>query len=210
MSAIQDGNSYILNGTKVWVSNCGLASWFFVLAKTSPSESTGKAFTGFIVDRDFEGVIISEKEPTMGQKCGYIGSLTLNDVRVPKENIVGPVGKGFSIAMRAFDRVRPLVASLACGIQQRALNESTQYAIQRKTFGTSIINHQSVGSKLAVMAQNLEASKLLILQAADKIDNGDSDSTYLSSIAKCFSSDAALQASINAIQVILKSNLIKF
>lgn len=112
MSAIEDGDSFVLNGTKVWVSNCGLASWFFVLARTSTTASTGNAFTGFIVDRNLDGVSVGEKERTMGQKCGDLRELTLTNVRVPKENVVGLVGRGFGVAMEAFNRVRPLVASL--------------------------------------------------------------------------------------------------
>lgn len=112
MTAVENEDSFILNGTKTWISNCGLASWFFVLARTSTTESAGKAFTGFIVDRSLEGVSLGEKEVMMGQKCGDVRSLIFTDVRVPKECVVGKVGQGFSVAMKAFDRIRPLVASL--------------------------------------------------------------------------------------------------
>ena len=202
MTAVDDGDSFILNGTKTWVSNCGLACWYFVLARTSTTEPTSKSFTGFIIDRNMKGVSIGDKEITMGQKCGDVGSLTLNDVRVPKENVVGKIGQGFVVAMKTFDRVRPLVAALGCGVQQRALDESIKYALQRKTFDKPIIEHQAVSSRIAAMAQNLEASKLLVQKAANAIDNNDKNTTYSSSIAKCFSSDAALQASTNAIQAI--------
>lgn len=112
MDAAEDGDYFVLNGSKAWVSNANIASWFFVLVRTSTTEPTGKAFTGFVVDKDLNGLLIGDRLTTMGQKCGDIRTLTFDNVRVPKENIVGSVGKGFPIAMQTFDRVRPLVASL--------------------------------------------------------------------------------------------------
>jgi acyl-CoA dehydrogenase len=112
MTAIEDGDYYVLNGTKVWVTNCATASWFFVLARTSTTESTGNSFTAFIVDKDLNGLQIGDRLTTMGLKCADVRTLTFDNVRVPKDNIVGAVGKGFSVAMKTFDRVRPLVASL--------------------------------------------------------------------------------------------------
>ncbi|KAI6191388.1 putative medium-chain specific acyl-CoA dehydrogenase 10, mitochondrial [Aphelenchoides bicaudatus] len=201
MDAIEHGDYFVLNGTKAYVSNGALSSWFFVLARTSATESTGKAFTGFIVDKDLDGIILSDRVPMMGQKCGDVRTLIFKDVRVPRENVVDSVGKGFSIAMQTFDRIRPVVASLGCGVQKRILDEATKYSLKRETFGKSIIQHQSVGNKLANIAQRFEASKLLVQQAAEKVDCKDPNASYFSSIAKCFCTDSALQSATEAIQV---------
>ncbi|CAD5229661.1 unnamed protein product [Bursaphelenchus okinawaensis] len=199
--AVKDGDDYILDGTKVWISNCGLAKWYFVLAKTDAGASPSKAFTGFIVDRDLPGVSVGKKEKNMGQRCSDTRSLTLEGVRVPSKNIVGKVGQGFLLAMRAFDRTRPIVASMGCGVQQRCIDEAGQYAVTRKCFGKPIADHQGTGFKLADMAVNLEASRLLVEKAARKVDSQADDATYYSSIAKVFSTDNAFKAACEAVQI---------
>jgi alkylation response protein AidB-like acyl-CoA dehydrogenase len=185
----------------MWIINCGIASWYFVLAQTSPSDSPGRRFSGFVVDRNSNGVVVGKKEKNLGQRCADVRSLRLEDVRVPKENVVGQIGQGFAQTMQAFDRTRPLISAMGCGIQQRALDEATRYAVQRKTFGRPIIEHEGVGFKLADMAQALEASKLLTKKAAEQIDLQYPDATYYSSIAKCFSADSAFKSSAEAVQV---------
>lgn len=137
----------------------------------------------------------------MGQRSSDTRSLILEGVKVPKKNVVGQVGQGFSLAMRAFDRTRPIVAAMGCGVQQRCLDEATPYALQRKCFGKPILEQQGVGFKLADMAQRLEASRLLVRQAALKVDEQAEDAPYFSCIAKCFSAEAAFKAASDAVQI---------
>ncbi|CAL4136796.1 unnamed protein product, partial [Meganyctiphanes norvegica] len=143
--AEKKGDSYVINGQKMWITNGGKANWYFVLARTNPDPkcSAGKAFTGFIVDADWEGVTPGRKEINMGQRCSDTRGITFEDVVVPKENVLIGEGAGFRIAMGAFDRTRPPVAAGAVGLGQRALDEATKYALERKTFGTLIANHQT-------------------------------------------------------------------
>ncbi|KAI6243840.1 ATP-binding cassette subfamily E, member 1 [Aphelenchoides fujianensis] len=147
----QSNGDWILDGEKAWITNAGVADWAFVLAATDSNESTGHRFTGFVVDRKAEGV---NNERKLGLRTADTRGLVLERVRVPKENVVGEVGGGFPLAMRAFNRVRPVIAALACGVQRRALDEAT------KTFDRPIIEHEGVSFKLADMAQRLEASRL--------------------------------------------------
>jgi len=130
-----DGN-YVLNGQKMWITNAGVANWFFVLARTSadPKTPAGKAFTGFVVEADSPGLTVGRKEWNMGQRASDTRGLTFEDVIVPKENVLGEEGAGFKVAMGAFDLTRPPVASGATGLAQRALDEATKYAFERKAF----------------------------------------------------------------------------
>ncbi|KAI6243776.1 putative medium-chain specific acyl-CoA dehydrogenase 10, mitochondrial [Aphelenchoides fujianensis] len=186
----QSNGDWILDGEKAWITNAGVADWAFVLAATDSNESTGHRFTGFVVDRKAEGVNVGENERKLGLRTADTRGLVLERVRVPKENVVGEVGGGFPLAMRAFNRVRPVIAALACG-----------YALERKTFDRPIIEHEGVSFKLADMAQRLEASRLLALEAAEKVEADSADAAYFSAIAKCFAADAAVSAATNALQV---------
>ena len=145
----------------------------FVSARTNPDPKcpTSKAFTGFIVDRDTPGVIPGRKEINMGQRCSDTRGITFEDVVIPKENVLIGEGAGFKVAMGAFDKTRPPVAAGAVGIAQRALDEATKYATERKTFGTPIINHQAVNFMLADMAIGVESSRLCYMKAAWQADN---------------------------------------
>ncbi|KAL3095082.1 hypothetical protein niasHT_022791 [Heterodera trifolii] len=176
---------------------------FFVLARTAadPATPAKDAFTGFIVERDTPGLTVGEKERNMGQRCCDNRMLFLQNVKVPATNAVGRVGGGFRLTMRAFDRTRPVVASMACGLQQRALDEAAKYATERRTFGKPIIEYQGVSFKLAEMAMHLEASKGLVKRAAKKVDAQAEDAVYFASMAKCFACDAAFQAASNAVQI---------
>uniref|UniRef100_A0A8C4R6V5 Medium-chain specific acyl-CoA dehydrogenase, mitochondrial n=1 Tax=Eptatretus burgeri TaxID=7764 RepID=A0A8C4R6V5_EPTBU len=139
-SAKRCGSDYIINGEKMWITNGGKASWYFVLACTNPDPkvSAGKAFTGFIVEANSPGVTPGRKEWNMGQRCSDTCGVRFDEVRVPKENVVGEEGAGFKIAMAAFDKTRAPVAAGAVGLAKRALDESTAFALERKTFGKPI------------------------------------------------------------------------
>ena len=138
--AEKKGDEYILNGQKMWITNGGVADWYFVLARTNPDPkcSPGKAFTGFIVDADSPGVTKGRKEINMGQRASDTRGITFEDVRVPKENVLAAEGDGFKIAMGAFDRTRPPVAAGAVGLARRAFDEAKRYSLERKTMGKAI------------------------------------------------------------------------
>jgi len=196
------GDEWVLNGSKMWITGGGHANWYFVLARTDldPRAKPGSAFTGFIVEGDAPGITRGRKEMNMGQRASDTRGITFEDVRVPAKNVLGKVGKGFQLAMAAFDRTRPSVAAGAVGITQRALDESVKYASERKTFGTQIANHQAVQFMIAEMAMGVELSRLMVLRSAWEIDQGRRN-TYLASIAKAYAADVANKAATDCVQV---------
>uniref|UniRef100_A0A8R1E3B6 Medium-chain specific acyl-CoA dehydrogenase, mitochondrial n=2 Tax=Caenorhabditis japonica TaxID=281687 RepID=A0A8R1E3B6_CAEJA len=196
------GDEYIINGSKMWITNAGHANWFFVLARSDPDPkvSSGKAFTAFVVEGDSPGLTRGRKEINMGQRCSDTRGITFEDVRVPASNVVGAPGEGFKVAMRTFDKTRPTVAAMATGLAYRCLDVATQYSLERKAFGTKIANHQGVSFLLADMAVNAELSKLMTYKSAYEADAGRPGS-YYASLAKLFASDAVNSAATNAVQV---------
>ncbi|KAM3866160.1 medium-chain specific acyl-CoA dehydrogenase, mitochondrial [Diretmus argenteus] len=138
--AVKKGDEYVVNGQKMWITNGGKANWYFLLTRSDPDPKcpTNKAFTGFIVEADTPGIQIGRKEMNMGQRCSDTRGITFEDVRIPKENVLIGEGAGFKIAMGAFDKTRPPVAAGATGLAQRALEEATNYALERKAFGRLI------------------------------------------------------------------------
>ncbi|WKY17162.1 hypothetical protein Q1695_001630 [Nippostrongylus brasiliensis] len=200
--AVKKGDEYVISGQKAWITGGGHAKWFFVLARSDPDRKApaGKAFTAFVVDGDTPGIVRGKKEKNMGQRCADTRTITFEDVVVPASQVLGSPGSGFKVAMGAFDMTRPGVAAGALGLSWRALDESAKYALERKTFGTEIANHQAVQFMLADMAVNLELSRLVTYKAAHNVDR-QVRSSYFASIAKCFASDTANQAATNAVQI---------
>lgn len=200
--AVKMGDEYVVNGQKMWITNGGKANWYFLLARTNsdPKCSASKAFTGFIVDADTPGIQIGRKEMNMGQRCSDTRGITFEDVRIPKENVLIGEGSGFKIAMGAFDMTRPPVAAGATGLAQRALNEATSYALERKTFGKVIAEHQAVSFLLAEMAMKVELARMAYQRAAWEVDQGRRN-TYYASIAKAFAGDIANQVASDAVQI---------
>ncbi|GAA5936655.1 hypothetical protein JCM10213_000020 [Rhodosporidiobolus nylandii] len=193
-----------VSGSKCWITNGGVANWLFVLAKTDPSAKPHKALSGFIVDADTPGITVEKKLVNMGQRCSdtrIIKKRSFENVFVPDENLLGREGDGFKIAMSAFDITRPLVASGAVGLAQRALAEAAKYAHERSTFGTPIIQHQAIGTLLAEMAIGVECSRNAVARAALAKDASDPRTTYLASIAKAFASRTAVSNADKAVQV---------
>ncbi|PKI82531.1 hypothetical protein MVES_003487 [Malassezia vespertilionis] len=198
--AVKKGDKWILNGTKMWITNAGYANWYFVLAKTDPNERPHKALSGFIVDGDSAGLIRGKKEINMGQRCSDTRMVTFEDVEVPQENMLGSPGDGFKIAMGAFDITRPLVSAGAVGLAQRALYEATIYAKERKTMGKPIIAHQAVAFMLADMQMAVESSRNLVWKSAWAKDAGERNS-FWASMAKCMAGRAAVSNANDAVQI---------
>jgi len=199
-TAVKKGDSWVLNGQKMWITNGGVANWYFVLAKTDPTKGAGSGFTGFIVDADTPGISVGRKEINMGQRCSDTRGITFEDVAVPAENVLGQEGLGFKVAMGAFDHTRPPVAAGAVGLARRAMDEAIAYATERKTMGTPIANHQAVSFMIADMAIGIEASRCLVHKSAWEIDQGRKNTMY-ASMAKAFAGDHANKVAADAVQI---------
>jgi len=198
-TAVKKGNEYVLNGSKMWITNAGRANWFFVLAKTNPAAGH-KGMTGFIVDANTKGLTVGRKEINLGQRCSDTRGLTFEDVVVPEENRLGKEGDGFKIAMAAFDNTRPPVAIAAVGLARRAMDEAIKYSLERKTMGKPIAEHQAISFMIADMAAGVEMGRLMTYKAAYEIDNGRRN-TLWASMAKCFAAEHANKTCYDAIQI---------
>jgi acyl-CoA dehydrogenase len=197
--AEKDGSDYVLSGTKCWISNGGEADLYTVFA-TLDRSSRHQGICAFIVPADLPGISLGKKEDKLGQRASNTCSIHFDGVRIPASQRLGAEGEGFKIAMRTLDRTRPPIAALATGIAQRALDESTAYALERKAFGSPIGNFQAVQFMLADMAKEIEAARLLTYKSAWLVDQG-RRAAKNSSIAKCFATDAAMRITVDAVQV---------
>ncbi len=197
--AVRSGETYVLNGSKVWISNAPLAHFFVVFAMTDP-DGGHRGMSVFLVERDSAGLTVGKPLGKMGQRAAPAAEVFFENVEVPVSALVGEEGEGFMVAMKVFDRSRPMVAAGALGVMQRALDESVEYATTRHTMGKPIIEHQAIGHKLAEMAIRTEASRLLIHQAAWLLDNGHRN-TQEAAYAKTFAADSAMWVTTEAIQV---------
>ncbi len=193
------GDDYIINGQKRWITNGGVASWYTVLA-TFDKSLRHKGIACFVVDADAPGVAAGRKEDKLGQRCSNTTDVIFDEVVVPKENLIGSENTGFKVAMKTFDRSRPWIAAGAAGVIRRALEESRDYALERKTFGVPIASHQAIQFMLADMAISYEATRLLCHKAAWKVDGGELDS-IVSAYAKAYGADAAMKATTDAVQI---------
>jgi acyl-CoA dehydrogenase len=197
--AEKDGDAYVLNGTKCWITNGGVADFFTVFA-TLDRVSRHEGICAFVLDAKTPGVSIGKKEDKMGQRASDTRVIHFDNVRVPAAQRLGQEGEGFKIAMKTLDTTRPSIGALAVGIARRALDESLAYAKERKAFGFPIGGFQAVQFMLADMAKEVEAARLLTLQSAWMIDQGLRASKN-SSFAKCFATDAAMRITTDAVQI---------
>ena len=193
------GAAYILNGSKTFITNASHAHFYTIFAKTDPGAGH-RGMTCFIVDRESAGLSVGKKFDKLGQRASDTAELVFENVEVPEENIVGGLGQGFYIAMKVFDASRPGVAAGATGLQRRALEECVKYAAEREAFGVPIYQHQAVGHKIADMAINYEASRLLTWQSAWQVD-ADIYNPRVPAYAKAFAADMATKAAVDAVQV---------
>ncbi len=199
-TARKTADGYTLTGQKRWITNGGKASWYTVLARLGDVKDRHKGISMFVVPRDLPGVSVGRKEDKMGQRASLTTDVLFDEVKLTQENLVGEEGQGFKIAMMTFDRSRPWIAAAACGVMRRALDESKAYAKERKAFGQPIATFQAVQFMLAEMAMKYEATRLLMQKAAWMIGEGKIDSV-ISSYAKAFGADSAMQVTTDAVQI---------
>ncbi len=197
--AVKDGDDWILNGTKNWITNGQSADYFIVMAQTD-KEKKYKGITAFIIEKGTEGFEHGVKEDKLGIRSSDTCTLNFTNCRVSEKNIVGEIGKGFNFAMDTLNGGRYGIAAQAVGIAEGAFEAAFKYAHERKAFGTEIFNHQGIQFKLSEMATDLEAAKLLTLQAADLRDRG---KPFIKEVAmaKLFASKVAVNNSLEAIQI---------
>jgi acyl-CoA dehydrogenase len=193
------GSDYVINGQKRWITNGGVSSWYTVLA-TFDKEQRHKGIACFVVDASTKGVKAGRTEHKMGQRSSNTTDVLFEEVVVGKDALIGREDQGFKIAMKTFDRSRPWIAAGAAGLMRRALEESKAYALERKTFGVPIAQHQAVQFMIAEMGISYEATRLLCHKAAWAVDQGEIDSV-ISSYAKAFGADAAMRAATDAVQI---------
>jgi acyl-CoA dehydrogenase len=193
------GDDYVLNGQKRWITNGGVAGFYTVFATFDPAMKH-KGIACFVVDASTPGVKAGRKEDKMGQRASNTTDVIFEDVKIHKNQLLGPEDGGFKIAMKTFDRSRPWIAATAAGVIRRALEESRAYALERKTFGVPIAQHQAVQFMLAEMAIAYESTRLLTHKAAWMVDKGDL-SSIVSSYAKAYGADAAMRCTTDAVQI---------
>lgn len=198
-TAIDHGDYYLLNGTKNWITNGSSASVYLVIAQTN-AELGHKGINAFIVERGMEGFIVGAKEDKMGIRGSDTHTLLFNDVKVPKANRIGEDGFGFKFAMKVLSGGRIGIAAQALGIAAGALELSTEYSKQRKAFGKEIYKHQAIAFKLADMATEIEAARLLVYRSALDKDAGRSYDQS-SAMAKLYASKVAMEQTVEAVQI---------
>jgi acyl-CoA dehydrogenase len=200
-TAVREGDEYVINGSKTFITNAGYAAWTIVFAKTDPKAGS-KGMSAFIVPMDTPGVTIEKHLDKMGQRATDTSAFALQDVRVPVENRLGEEGDGFKIAMATLDFTRPGTAVGAVGVAQAAYEHAVAYAKQRVTFDVPIAMHQGINFMIADMATEIEAARLLTWQAAWMLDQGyGRKATLYSSFAKRFAADTAMKVATDAVQV---------
>lgn len=206
-TAVRTQNGWLLNGSKLWIHNAPVADLAFVLARTDP-EAGKRGMSIFIVDCHLPGVSKGPKEHKMGQRASQVGGLNFDNVELPSNALLGVEGRGFHIMMSALDKGRVGIASLAVGIAQAGLEAALEYVPQRKQFGKPIAENQGLQWILADMAKDIRAARLLVLDAADRLDRAD-NATIACSMAKCFAADIAVAHTANAVQLFGGSGFIR-
>jgi len=198
-AAERDGDDYILNGTKYWVTNGGLADYISVFATTDPKQAHA-GICAFIVEESWDGVTAGRPIPKLGQRTSNTTAINLKNVRVPIENMMAPPGEGFVLAMQTFARTRPAIGAFAVGTARSAMEFAMDYAKKRKAFGSNISDFQAIQFKLAEMYQKVETSRLLVWKAAWEADNG-IDPNISASVAKMYATEAANEVVDQALQI---------
>ncbi|MCL5959384.1 MAG: acyl-CoA dehydrogenase family protein [Chloroflexi bacterium] len=199
-NAKREGDYYLLNGRKCFITNGGISDWYTVFASTDKSKGLN-GISCFVVEAGWPGVSAGKKELKMGIRSSHTGDVVFDDVRVPVENLVGSENRGFSLCMRMLDWSRPMVASMAVGVARAALEFAIQYSKQRVQFGKPIAKLQAISSMLADMATAVDAARMLVWRAAWLADNGQPFAKE-SAMAKCYAGDTAMKVTTDAVQVL--------
>jgi alkylation response protein AidB-like acyl-CoA dehydrogenase len=197
----RDGDAWVLDGTKRFITGAGVSHGYVVFATSDPALRS-KGVSAFLVMKDDPGVSFGRKEDKMGIRGSPTREVICEATRIPLDRLIGEEGQGFGYAMRTLDYSRPAIAAQALGIAQGALDVAARHATERQQFGKAIADFQGVSFMLADMAMQLEAARLLVYKALALCDAGDPRMTYFSSVAKCFASDAAMRITTDAVQVL--------
>ncbi len=201
-TAVRDGDDWVLNGSKRWITNAGVSEWYTVMAVTDPEKRTRGGITAFVVEKGDAGFTFGAPERKLGIHGSPTRELYFDDVRIPDSCRVGDVGAGFAVAMETLDHTRITIGAQAVGIAQGALDYAAAYAKERKQFGKAIAEFQGLQFMLADMAMKLEVARQMVYVAAAKSERGDSDLTFFGAAAKCYASDVAMEITTDAVQVL--------
>ncbi len=200
--AVRDGDSWVINGAKRWITNAGVSKFYTVMAVTDPDRRTHGGITAFVVEEGDQGFSYGANEKKLGIKGSPTRELYFDDVRIPDSRRVGEVGSGFAVAMATLDHTRVTIGAQAVGIAQGALDYAVGYAKERHQFGKPIAEFQGLQFMLADMAMKVEVARQMVYAAAAKSERGDADLTFFGAAAKCFASDVAMEVTTDAVQVL--------
>ena len=195
-----DGDDWILNGSKCWITNGGKSDWYTVMAVTDPDKGAN-GISSFIVHRDDEGFVVGPKEKKLGIKGSPTAELYFENCKIPGDRIIGEPGTGFKTALETLDHTRPTIGAQAVGLAQGALDAAIAYTKDRKQFGTAISSFQAVQFMLADMAMKVEAARLMVYSSAARAERGEKNLGFISAAAKCFASDVAMEVTTDAVQL---------
>ncbi|WP_279577614.1 acyl-CoA dehydrogenase [Streptomyces cyanogenus] len=199
--AVRDGDHWVLNGVKRWITNAGVSEYYTVMAVTDPSKRS-KGISAFVVEKSDEGVSFGAPEKKLGIKGSPTREVYFDNVRIPADRMIGEEGTGFLTAMKTLDHTRITIAAQALGVAQGAFDYAKGYVQERKQFGKAIADFQGIQFMLADMSMKISAARALTYQAAAASERGDSDLTYLGAAAKCFASDVAMEVTTDAVQLL--------
>ena len=207
--ATADGDDFILNGQKSWITNAGVSQFYTVMAVTDPDGPRGRNITAFVVEKDDEGFTFGAPERKMGIKGSPTRELHFDNVRIPGDRMVGEPGEGLKIALRTLDHTRVTIGAQAIGVAQGALDYAIAYVKERKQFGKAIAEFQGLQFMLADMGMKLETARQMVYVAAAKSERGDADLTFFGAAAKCFAADVAMEVTTDAVQLLGGAGYVK-
>ncbi|HEU4997442.1 MAG TPA: acyl-CoA dehydrogenase family protein [Lapillicoccus sp.] len=204
-----DGDDWVLNGQKSWITNAGVSEFYTVLAVTDPEGKRGSNVSAFVVEKSDRGFTFGEKERKLGIKGSPTRELHFEDCRIPGDRLVGELGDGLKIALRTLDHTRVTIGAQAVGIAQGALDHALEYVKERRQFGSRIADFQGIQFMLADMAMTLEAARQMVYVAASKSERNDKDLPFFGAAAKCYASDVAMQITTDAVQLLGGAGYVK-
>lgn len=200
--AVRDGDGWVLDGVKRWITNAGESEFYTVMAVTDTEKKTRGGISAFVVEKSDEGVSFGAPEKKLGIKGSPTREVYLDKVRIPADRMIGEEGTGFATAMQTLDHTRVTIAAQAVGVAQGALDHALGYAKERQQFGKPIADFQGLQFMLADMGMKIEAARQMTYAAAGRSERGDDDLTFFGAAAKCFASDVAMEVTVNAVQVL--------